>query len=807
MQKVSFKRYIIIQAIAAIAVAVMLLVPGKTARAKGPFTEAFGSLPVPTHSPAVDTVSAATEAQSLDTLSAATGQQSLDMPFAAADSHILDTQSIATDSLETGIDTAAMVIRDSLLTIKIDSLVALGEDSLAQMYRDSLFFATDTSDAVVLSEREIRRALKRRIRDSIYNYKDSLIRATPRLLATYIFPDSIMSQRMFLWKTDGYFNKPKQLNPDTTFNDNFHELPYLKNDVGATYLGVAGSAMQYYNYFKREECEIFPFYTPYKAYTHDIDNMPFYNVKTPYTELAYWGTLFATKLKEETNVKFLHTQNLTPSFNFNILYKRVGGKGILENESTDNRTFAITGNYIGKRYVAQGGYIFNRVKRKENGGVADPAMILDTIVDARTIPVRLTSASSALKKNTLFITHSYGIPFRFKKIEAENDTLGYGEGTMAYIGHTGEFTTYSHSYKDMIALSDTSGRNLYNNNFFINPTTTADSARVMNLDNRFFIRIQPWAKEAIVSKVDGGIGYQYLNIYSFDPSFFLSGNKNRSESNLYLYFGASGELKKYFAWEGFAKYNLAGYNSNDFRIGGELKFSAYPLKRGIHLTGRIDVSRERPNFFFNNYYSNHYVWNNDFDKTTETRIEGKLEIPDYKLELFFGYSLLNNNLYLDTLCNLKQNGEAMSVLTAYLKKDFKASIFHFDHKVLFQLSSKQEVVPLPELALNLRYYLQAPLVKNVLTLQLGVDATFTTKFYAQGYSPALGMFFNQRKEKIGENPYMDVFINMQWKRASIFVKYVNALQDWPTSDYFSANRYLRPQKALKFGVHWPFYIK
>ena len=719
------------------------------------------------------------------------------------------TLSAPTDSTAAflAVDTVAMKLRDSLLTIKIDSLVALGQDSLAQIFRDSLFFGIDSSDAVVLTEKQIRKAEKRKIKDSIFNYKDSVIRATPRFLNTYIFPDSIKNQRMFMWKTDGYFNKQEEVKPDTTFNDNFHELPYLKNDVGATYLGVAGSAMQYYNYFKREDSEIFPFYTAYKPYTYDMESMPFYNVKSPYTELAYWGTLFATKLKEETNVKFLHTQNLTPSFNFNILYKRIGGRGILEKESTDNRTFAVTGNYIGKRYVAQGGYIFNRVSRTDNGGVADLSMVLDTIIDARTIPVRLTNAKSNLKKNTLFITHSYGIPFKFKKNRVEEDSTQYGEGTMAYIGHTGEFSTYTRSYKDEIALNDEVGRSVYNNNFFINPTTTADSARVMNLENRFFLRIQPWAKEAIVSKIDGGVGFQYLNIYNFNPSYFLSGNRNESKSNLYLYFGASGQVKKYFSWDGFAKYNLAGYNHNDFRVGGNIRLSVYPLKKGIHLTGKIDLAHERPNFYFNGYYSNHYIWNFDFNKRTETKIEAKLEIPDYKLEAFFGYSLVNNNLYLDSLCNLKQNGEAMSILTAYLKKDFKASIFHFDHKALFQLSSNQEVVPLPMLALNFRYYIQAPLVKNVLTIQLGADATFTTKFYAQGYSPALGMFYNQRENEIGNNPYMDIFVNMQWKRASIFVKYVNAFQDWPTSDYFSADRYLRPQKALKFGIHWPFYIK
>ena len=691
-------------------------------------------------------------------------------------------------------------ITSDTLSATADSLSVV-PDSLS-VVSDSLSVAEDTTNAfskVILSPKE----LKRKIRDSIWAYKDSIIRATPRLLETYIFNDSIKNQRMFLWRTDGWFNNQQQLNPDTTYNDNFNELPYKKNDVDAVYLGVSGSAMMYTNFFKRTQSKLFPFFAPYMPYTYTMETMPFYNVKSPYTELAYWGTLFATKQKEETNIKFLHTQNFTPSFNFNILYQRHGASGMLENERTDNRTFALTGNYIGKRYVAQGGYIFSRVKRDENGGVADLSMVMDTIVDAKTIPVSLTDASTKLKRNTIFITHSYGIPFNFKK----QDSLAYGEGTMAYIGHTGEYSVYTKSYRDQIELSDSLGRALYNNAFYINPTMSADSARVMNLENRFFLRLQPWAKEAIVSKVDAGIGFQVLRFFNFSPDYFLSGNSNHSEHNMYLYFGASGTLKKYFAWNGFGTYHLSGYNQNDFRIGGEVRFSAYPLPEGIHLTGKIDVSQERPSYYYNNYYSNHYTWNNNFDKITETKIEGKLEIPDYKMELFFGYSLLKNNIYLDTLGNATQNNEAMSVMTAYLKKDFKAWKFHFDHKVLFQLSSREDVVPLPKLALNLRYYLEAPLVKNVLTAQLGVEATFNTKYYTPAYSPALGLFYNQQREKYGAVPYLDAFVNLQWKRASIFVKYVNAAQDWPESDYFSACRYLKPQTALKFGIHWPFYVK
>ena len=675
-------------------------------------------------------------------------------------------------------------------------------DSISAAGTDSTLVAADSVDIFAIPQLT-KKEMKRAIRDSIWARKDSIIRATPRLLDTYLFKDDVTNQRMFVWNTDGYFNNPTVVNPDTTYNDYFHELPYLKEDAGAVYLGVAGSAMLPYNYFKREELDIFPFASPYLPYSYSVETMPFYNVKTPYTELGYWGTLFANKQKEETNIRFLHTQNFTPAFNFNILYKRYGGNGMLENESTDNRTFAITGNYLGKRYIAQAGYIFNRVKRDENGGISDLSMVLDTIVDLRTVPVRLNDASSKYKKNTIFLTHSYGIPIRFKK----NDTTAVGEGTMAYIGHTGEFSTYTRSYDDNIAMTDTVAREFYNNKFFINPTATSDSVRVMNLENRLFIKLQPWAREAIVSGLEGGVGYQHLSYYKFSPEMLMSGNRNVKENNLYLYFGARGSVKQYFQWEGFGKYYLAGYNRNDFSIGGKIKVSFYPISQGIHITGKIDVSQQRPAFFYNNYYSNHYVWENDFDKTTNTSVQGKMTIPTYGMEAFFGYSLLNNNIYLDTLGNAVQNTESMSVMTAWLRKDFRLWKFHMENKILFQLSSKQEVVPLPKLALNLRYYLEFNLVKNVLSAQIGADATFNTDYYGQAYSPASGLFYNQRDEKIGGTPYIDVFVNLQWKRASIFVKWVNAGQDWPDSDYFSANRYVRPQTALKFGIFWPFYLR
>ena len=226
---------------------------------------------------------------------------------------------------------------------------------------------------------------KMEIKDSIKARRDSITEATPRILETYAFPDSMHNKRIVTWQHDRYFNDVRNLRDqwvDTSYNNHFHEYPFFKQDVDASYLGVIGSPTQLYNYFKRQEEDNAIFYTPYQMYSYTADNLPQYNTKTPYTELAYWGTLFANQKKEESNIKILTTQNITPSLNLTLEYHRFGGNGMLKREDTDNRTAVIAANYTGKKYLMHTGFIYNRVESSENGGVIDPMWIRATPVDA-----------------------------------------------------------------------------------------------------------------------------------------------------------------------------------------------------------------------------------------------------------------------------------------------------------------------------------------------------------------------------------------------------------------------------------------
>ena len=53
---------------------------------------------------------------------------------------------------------------------------------------------------------------------------------------------------------------------DTSFNIHFYDFPFMKEDVGATWLGVAGSPVETYNFFKRDLNADAKFFTPYQSW-------------------------------------------------------------------------------------------------------------------------------------------------------------------------------------------------------------------------------------------------------------------------------------------------------------------------------------------------------------------------------------------------------------------------------------------------------------------------------------------------------------------------------------------------------------
>ena len=748
-----------------------------------------------------------------------------------------------------------VALRDSATHIFIrDSLIAAG-DSLDWPKLDSLYVADSIALAKYrfeqwynglskeerkkydldkkMQERQAQLKAQQEKKDSIKQVKDSILESMPRILETFAIPDSLRYMRIFTWTHEQEFHKVNIAPADTGFNYRFHDYPFLRNDVNATWLGVAGSPVQYYNYFNRKSKDKVSFYEAQESWSYTPETAPMYNTKTPYTELGYFGTmLFSGTEKESDNLHILTSQNLTPEFNFTLAYDRFGGGGILANENTINKNTYVTANYLGKRYLAHAGYLYNGVSRGENGGVVNLRDIRDTTMNARELSVFMNKSKSKIKKNVLFLDQQYRIPFTFlDKLKERAENKNSGDSTMvsdvenvqdtldldtdittAFIGHSTEYSTYRRWYSDVLGSADKYTDSYYNGIHYINPNVSQDSLRVARLDNRFFIRLQPWAEDAIISKLNVGIGDRLLTYYTFDPTFTRKNTDTRWNS-AYIYAGAEGSLRNYMHWDAKGEYVFLGKEINDVSLDANLGFNIYPFRKArtspLSIDLHFDTSLDEPEFYHQHMYTNHFKWDNEFSKISTTRIQGKISIPRWNLDAEAGYALLTNNIYYDTLGVIRQNTSPMSILSANLRKEFVLGILHLDNRVLFQMSSNQDVVPLPAVALNLKYFVQFNIEHGTLLMQIGADGYYNTAWYAPGWNPALGVFHNQNQNQYTNGPYVDAFINMQWKRAAIFIKLENANQGWPMkkNDYFSADRYIITQRMLKIGMYWPFYTQ
>jgi hypothetical protein len=680
---------------------------------------------------------------------------------------------------------------DTLLRGKtIKKSFALLSDSLKMNAKDSLNAETELpEDSLIIRKGKAKKEKER-----------------PDTLVSYFFKDTLRYNRIIAWTVNRYFNTPNIVSADTLQSENMTELPFYKADVGVSYLGTTGSASLLHDFFKRKHLDIFPFMEPYSLYGFTPDNLRFYNTKGPFSSLSYYTS--GSKRFSEDNTKVLITRNINPSLNVGLYYHKMGTKGSYQNQRTRDKTFNMFVSYVGEKYVAHAGYIYNGVNNIENGGIVNDFFVEDTVINSNTIDVKLKTALNILSSNTYFLTHSYGLPLNLFK----RDSLEASEGTIVYFGHTFEYSRNRRVYTDGVADTAyvdllTGQRNYkhYYNNHYLSAVKSYDSTFASTFDNRLFIRLQPYSSTAIISKIDGGIGYQFDKYYGFTPESYLYGAKSEKLSAGYVYGNAEGMFSKYFSWQAFLKYNFLGYKLNDLNFDANARLSLFPLKGGIHFTGRFLLDNREQPYFMKKYYSNHFQWDNNWNKTTETRIEATVDIPDWNLDFGFKNSVIANYVYFNNNALPQQTSEVLNITSLYLNSKLSWWLLRLDTRLVMQNTSNENVLPLPAISGNATFYIESQWVKNVLNARIGLDIYYNTRFYDYAYNPAVGMFHTQSEKKLGNYPWADAFASFKWKRANIYVKFTNVGEGIiGNNKYFSALHYPRNKRMLRYGINWFF---
>ena len=564
------------------------------------------------------------------------------------------------------------------------------------------------------------------------------------------------------------------------------------------------------------------------------DQMIFTNSNIPYTNLSYWPT--GNKITGEDRFKAYFSMNMNRRFAFGFNFDYQYGRGYYANQATSNFNAAVFASYMGKHYQMHAAYNNFYFKQNENGGITDDEYITNPekkaeggkSYESNNIPVRLEASSNRNHNMSIFLTHRYRLGFTREVIELvdrpqergsakkqveleENDSLPVvvPKDTVrreelvpvtSFI-HTFKLERSRHSFnsQDLDSLPPA----------LINLKETADSTVRLSVKNVFGVALLEGFNKYAKAGLTAYISHQYSRYTLMNPDATLLNPQNIKFTEQEVYIG--GELAKR---EGsLLHYNingeigLAGIAAGQFKLDGTADVNVKLFNDTVRVKAHAYIRNTLPSFYMRHYISNHYQWDNDFDKEMRVRIEGELDFPLTGTNLKAGIETIKHYTYLDGDALPQQTSGSVKVANATLTQNFRLGIFHLDNEITWQKSSS-DVLPLPTWSLYHNLYILTKIAKKVLNVQLGADVRYFSEYYAPAYAPGLQQFHIQNEAdriKIGNYPVVNVYANLQLKRTRFFVMLYHVNEGMGSRRYFYAPHYPMNQRLLKFGISWNFY--
>ncbi|MFM2290328.1 MAG: hypothetical protein RIS29_141 [Bacteroidota bacterium] len=566
--------------------------------------------------------------------------------------------------------------------------------------------------------------------------------------------------------------------------------PIDRFSISNSWNGNLGSPLQSRLYFDRPENTDFIFANAYYPYMIDAAHAVFMNTKKPFSNLYY--TNGGQSFRKENNIKFLFSANNTKRFNAGVLMDYFYNVGSYTNQAARKFSGALFGHYDGDHYKAKAYFSFNKMKNQENGGLSD-ATELHSGIATEDMGVNLSTAQSSYTQNQLYYNHQYSIGIeRPTRISADSVRMDYVPVTI--FAHTFNYLDQRKKY-----FENSVNTAFYDNTYGV-LSYTNDTTSLQTLTNNFSISMaeefNKWLDFGLRAFVENEVQrYVYtkdnmLNL-DFKSSTKIGGVLSKQRGRTFRY-NVLGEL------------GFLGYKAGTFNLGGNIGGFFKLWNDSIALIADGFVRSDKPSLFLQYYESNHFRWNNDFNNVYRTHIGGTFSIPTRSLSLKVGVENITQYIYFDSLALPKQYSGNIQVMAFNLKKDFHLGKFHLENNVVYQVSSKQDILPLPALTLYHNLYFDDYWFQ-VLSIQMGVDVRYFTAYNAPLYMPATGQYIAEQTTKVGNFPVSNAYLNLHLKRTRFFVEYYHVNNLFMKTNYFSMAGYPINPAMVKIGLSWNFY--
>lgn len=552
------------------------------------------------------------------------------------------------------------------------------------------------------------------------------------------------------------------------------------------------------------------FLEPYNMFITQPHEHNFTNSNIPYVNISYYTNF--DKQDGEDRVKAYYsvnaTKNLAFGFNFDYLY----GRGYYNHQATSFLKGGFFGSYTGDKYSGHLIYNLFNQKMQENGGITDDMYITapeemsggQREYRSTEIPVALTNTFNYNRSFYIHYTHRYNLGF-YKDVpnpESEKDSIETFVPVTSFI-HMINVERSRHKF--ISSDADLPYTDKYLDIDDSDNYAALDTTTYIGIRNTFGIALREGFNKYAKAGLTAYISHKY-NSFSLMDSIEGNGEIKLKENEVYL--GAEiAKRKGILHYNALGEVGISGEASGQYRISGGVDIGVPLWGDSLTFAAKASLTNKLPQFYYRHYHSKYAWWdNNDMSKERRTQLEAKLNYHRTGTGIRAGMESIENYTYFGPSATPLQAGDKITVLSAVFSQNFQLGILHWDNEITWQKSDNEEILPLPKFSVYSNLYLNAKLAK-VLTVQLGVDYRYFTRYKAPAYSPIIQQFHLQGDDaiEIGNFPVANVYANFHLKRTRFFVMLSHVNESIGTPNYFTVPHYPINPMLFRFGVSWNFY--
>lgn len=572
---------------------------------------------------------------------------------------------------------------------------------------------------------------------------------------------------------------------DTTFAvRRSYELTQYNNrdNFGKVQFGNIGAGFQDLVFRLNPEQNLSLLPTNKSHFIIGIDDVKYYDVKTPTTSFVYHSAMRRGAALQST-----YTQNFGKSFNIAAEYMGLRSKGFYKNSLTANNRTLFSAHYQmpNGKYEAFAHFLNQNVNAEEYGGIKN--LSLFTGGDSRfrnreNLEVNLPGSNSKYGYRRYYFSHSFR-PFASEKFPfGVRHTIFYQANKYYFNLGSGDLGAFEATQSGLDPSSKKFSNNLSNTLSVI-------------FDNERF-------------KMDAGVRYQNLKLGYKD--LFLTNAPERSYTESRI--GAVGNLQ-ISLWD---KFNLKSFleMSRGSRFGtylnsvNNVRFEPW---KDYFADVNVDFQSAVPSF---NYWVNSSsVLNANYDRSdfkneTVMHIGGKIGLKWFNAQVFANYYRVANYAYFDNAMQPQQSSAGLNVTQLGGEATFDFRKFHLNSRVLFQshLNGK-DMYSVPAFVGRANLYWQSWAFKDAAEIMAGIKVYYFSKFNSREYSPLLNEFVlaGAKGYAIGGQPIVDPYINLRVKTMQFYIEGQNVTATFMQNRSYTAPYYPLYDFRLNIGILWQLF--